>query len=743
MTVRPGRPSGRPGRPRCFSGVSADRAARESKETRERRNLPALGENVRRQPSLHEHLTCVAAPATWLSPPGGQLTGGVDGLYVSDRRVLSRLLVTIDGTEPEPRAPNPRCGRVRFTAIHGALTVERLRTVRRDGGTEQVTIRNAAGRPRSRRALARRGGRLGPDQRRQGGRPAPAGESVCATAPSWPASTAMRYRLEVRRTSSWSWSPAGTSPRPSPYAPGRRRPRLPPRGAGRPAALGRRAPGRTLRPTSRLDALVAQGVADLGALLLADEGDLYCAAGSPWYLTLFGRDALWAARLALPLGTELAAGTLRALARHQGTGHDPVTEEEPGKIPHELRPAHATRTAAAGLLRIGRRHAAVRDHRWPRRGAGACRPRGPGAAARRRSGPLAWLRPFEEFVSLPGLGRAACPTRAGRTRRRRPARGRHARHAADRAGGGAGVRLPGGHARRGPARRVRHRPATTDRRWAAGLAARFRERFWLDGRATRRSRSTATGRPGRRPRLEHRATCSAPACSTPEEEGRVAERLMDAALRLGPADADRPRRRVRPAVLPPSARSGRTTPRSRCSACAARATRSRRGARARADRAAPAFDYRLPELFGGQDRRDGAVPAPYPPACRPQAWSAAVSPALVTVLLGLDPDVPAGRRTVAPLPGFGEFTVTGVRDRRGRCRPSRSTGTEDGRARARRRAEPPVQALSRRRRRAGVDSVRTPGRSRRRWPRAARWRPSAPPAPGRTRRPRCPARRAR
>ncbi|MFB9840563.1 hypothetical protein, partial [Actinoallomurus acaciae] len=54
------------------------------------------------------------------------------------------------------------------------------------------------------------------------------------------------------------------------------------------------------------------------------------------------------------------------------------------------------------------------------------------------------------------------------------------------------------------------------------------------------------------------------------------------------------------------------------------------------------------------------APVPYPPACRPQAWSAAVSPALVTALFGLQPDG-AGRVTSAPLPGFGPMTVTGVR----------------------------------------------------------------------------------
>jgi len=90
----------------------------------------------------------------------------------------------------------------------------------------------------------------------------------------------------------------------------------------------------------RLPALVDRSVADLSGLLAADpvaDDDHYLTAGAPWYLTLFGRDSLWAARMALPLGTDLAAGTLRTLARRQGTRTDPSTEEEPGKILHEVR----------------------------------------------------------------------------------------------------------------------------------------------------------------------------------------------------------------------------------------------------------------------------------------------------------------------------------------------------------------------------------------------------------------------
>ena len=73
-------------------------------------------------------------------------------------------------------------------------------------------------------------------------------------------------------------------------------------------------------------------------LVLPDRpGDVFLAAGSPWFLTLFGRDSIWAARMLLPLGTRLALGTLRVLARTQGTTTDLETGERPGGILHELR----------------------------------------------------------------------------------------------------------------------------------------------------------------------------------------------------------------------------------------------------------------------------------------------------------------------------------------------------------------------------------------------------------------------
>lgn len=80
--------------------------------------------------------------------------------------------------------------------------------------------------------------------------------------------------------------------------------------------------------------------ADLGSLLLSDHehpDDIVTAAGAPWFMTLFGRDSLLTAWMTLLFDRAVARGTLRTLARLQGTGIDHRTEEEPGKILHEVR----------------------------------------------------------------------------------------------------------------------------------------------------------------------------------------------------------------------------------------------------------------------------------------------------------------------------------------------------------------------------------------------------------------------
>ena len=88
----------------------------------------------------------------------------------------------------------------------------------------------------------------------------------------------------------------------------------------------------------RADALMASSLDDLHGLVMRDPiaaGDMYVAGGFPWRCGLAPAEALWAARMLLPLGTRLAAGTLRALARSQQA----APGADFGRIPGALRDA--------------------------------------------------------------------------------------------------------------------------------------------------------------------------------------------------------------------------------------------------------------------------------------------------------------------------------------------------------------------------------------------------------------------
>jgi glycogen debranching enzyme len=88
---------------------------------------------------------------------------------------------------------------------------------------------------------------------------------------------------------------------------------------------------------SRVDDLLLRSALDLRALLDQAPTGLIPTAGIPWYAVPFGRDSLITGYETLAFQPDLALGTLRFLARHQGRRVDAFTEEEPGKIFHELR----------------------------------------------------------------------------------------------------------------------------------------------------------------------------------------------------------------------------------------------------------------------------------------------------------------------------------------------------------------------------------------------------------------------
>lgn len=106
-------------------------------------------------PPLHHTLICVALPCLAVSPEHGQLSGqGLEGVYQSGRRLLSRCELRVAGREPVVvQGRLVAADRARFVAVvrtpadtgpDPEVGVERLRDAY---GTERITLRSWSGRP--------------------------------------------------------------------------------------------------------------------------------------------------------------------------------------------------------------------------------------------------------------------------------------------------------------------------------------------------------------------------------------------------------------------------------------------------------------------------------------------------------------------------------------------------------------------------------------------------------------------
>ena len=154
-----------------------------------------------------------------------------------------------------------------------------------------------------------------------------------------------------------------------------------------------------------------RSIADLAALRMRTGGDRrpLFAAGMPWFMTVFGRDTLITSLQTLLLGPELAVGALDALAELQSEVDDPSLDAEPGKIVHEVRRGQRGRVLVPALLRHGRRDTALPrpplgDWRWTDDAALAARLREPALEA------LAWI---DEYGDLDGDGFVEYVRRSG------------------------------------------------------------------------------------------------------------------------------------------------------------------------------------------------------------------------------------------------------------------------------------------------------------------------------------------
>ena len=86
-----------------------------------------------------------------------------------------------------------------------------------------------------------------------------------------------------------------------------------------------------------LDKMLRQSLTDLYLLRQNTAYGPCLAAGLPWFATAFGRDQCVTALETLPFMPDLSRDLLKVLAAYQGKKHDSFTEEEEGRIMHELR----------------------------------------------------------------------------------------------------------------------------------------------------------------------------------------------------------------------------------------------------------------------------------------------------------------------------------------------------------------------------------------------------------------------
>ena len=395
------------------------------------------------------------------------------------------------------------------------------------------------------------------------------------------------------------------------------------------------------RPDHRLRPWLERSLADLNSLRMATREapeNTFFAAGSPWYLTLFGRDSLWTARLLLPVEVAYAMGTLRTLAGLAGDRVDIATAQEPGKIPHEVRrsgfalgamelPPLYYGTIDATLLWICVLHDAWR--------AGA-----PDAEVEALlptlDGALRWMIDygdadgdgFLEYIDASGRGLAnqgwkdspdSIRFSDGRIAAGPVALCEVQGYAYEAAVSGAALLDAFGQL-----------GGEAYRQWAAELAARFRERFWC---GTGDERFPALALDGRKEPVDVLSSnighLLGTGLLTDDEELAVARHLAGPELDSG--WGLRTMSSAARAYSPLSYHCGSVWPHDTAIAILGL---YRAGLGAYAEglvegllRAAVAFEYRLPELWSGE-----GAPVPYPASCRPQAWSAASAVTVASVL---------------------------------------------------------------------------------------------------------------
>ena len=408
---------------------------------------------------------------------------------------------------------------------------------------------------------------------------------------------------------------------------------------------------------------IKAGARDLGALQIQDPHHPDClvvAAGAPWFMALFGRDSLLTAWMTLTLDPRLALCTLRTLSRLQGVRVDPLTEEQPGRILHEVRLGREAALALGG----GTTYYGTADatplfvmllgelDRW---GGLPDDDRPPLIAAADRA--LNWIL---EYGDADGDGFVEyC---------RHTDRGLANQGWKDSFDG---VTHADGHlaappialcevqayvyaaylARAGLAEA--DGDAATAQQWrskAAQLKEAFNRAFWVP-----EQRAFALALDGAKEQVDVIASnmghCLWTGIVDDDKASAVAAHLAGPALNSG--FGIRTLATDMAAYNPMSYHNGSVWPHDTAIAVAGLV---RYGFIEEAQRislglmeASQHFGGRLPELFCGFDRTEFPSPVPYPTSCSPQAWAAAASRLILRSLLQLNPNVPDGEVQLFPM----------------------------------------------------------------------------------------------
>jgi glycogen debranching enzyme len=639
--------------------------------------------------------TLIEGSSFCISDPGGDiLPGHPQGLFVRDTRVLSRWELTVDGQEPQPLAAQPGepyaatfLARVppRAGKADSTLLVVRRRYVG-DGMREDITVRNTAART-ARCTVELSADADFADLFEVKGRSKPrASVSVHAADSALEISSGRRDRRQevvidgdgdpsvTDGTLTWRLTIAGHAERTVsievvPVIDGEPLTLRYPRGQKIKGAVPtkrlrkwrRRGPQvRTADPN--LAAVLDRSVEDLGALRIFDPEHPrrpVVAAGAPWFMALFGRDSLLTAWMLLPWDASLAAGTLQTLASWQGAEVDAASEEEPGRILHEVRWGPASAFALGGrkayygtadatplfvmllgeLQRWGFKDATIaellphadRALEWIENYGDAdgdgfveyCRKTSHGLANQGWKDSWDGINFADGTIAEPpiALAEVQAYVYAAYTARAQLALG---------VGDQAGARLW--------------------RKKAKQLKRAFNEQFWLPDRGwfavgldrDKRPIDSLTSNIGH---------CLWTGIVDADKAPSVARHLMSDDMFSG--WGIRTLAQSMAAYNPMSYHNGSVWPHDNaiCAAGLMRygfAEQAQRVTEAILD-AAEHFGHRLPELFCGFSRQDFPAPVPYPTSCSPQAWAAAAPLLLVHTLLRFIPDMPSGQLWCAPV----------------------------------------------------------------------------------------------